>query len=252
MYFESHAHYDDERFDRDREALLKALPDYGIDFVINSGADLKSSYAGKELSQKYDYIYFAAGVHPHELYHMTDETLEKIRQLTKHKKCVAIGEIGLDYYYDTFSREEQKFWFKEQLKLAQQVNIPVIIHSREASQDSFDIIRQSDVRKGVIHCYSGSVEMAQEYTKMGFFIGIGGVLTFQNAKKLVEVAKNVPIESILLETDSPYLTPVPNRGKRNDSRNLEYIVKKLAEIKAMTPFEVANITLKNGKKLFFL
>ncbi len=251
MYFESHAHYDDERFGPDREELLKSLPYYGIEIVINSGADLKSSHAGKELSEKYDYIYFAAGVHPHELYDMTDQALQEIHKLAKHEKCVAIGEIGLDYYYDTFPREEQKYWFKKQLKLGEQLNIPVIIHSRDAAQDTFDIIKKSDVRRGVIHCYSGSVEMAQQYTKMGFFIGIGGVLTFQNAKKLAEVAKNVPIESILIETDSPYLAPVPNRGKRNDSRNLEFIVKKLAEIKEMTPFEVANITLKNGKKLFF-
>lgn len=251
MYFESHAHYDDEQFQQDRQALLQCLPQCGIDFVINSGSDLKSSYIGKELSEQYDYIYFAAGVHPHELYDISEDTLEQIRHLAQHKKCVAIGEIGLDYYYDTFPREIQKYWFEKQLLLSKSLHIPVIIHSREASQDCFDIIKKSGVEKGVIHCYSGSLEMAEEYVKMGFLIGIGGVLTFPNAKKLVDVAKKISLEHILIETDSPYLSPVPHRGKRNDSRNLEFIVKKLAEIKGVSPTDVANVTLENGKKLFF-
>ena len=248
MYFESHAHYDDEQFQQDRQTLLKCLPQCGIDFVINSGSDLKSSYIGKELSEQYDYIYFAAGVHPHELYDINENVIKQIRQLAEHKKCV---EIGLDYYYDTFSRETQKYWFEKQLLLSKSLHIPVIIHSREASQDCFDIIKKSGVEKGVIHCYSGSLEMAEEYVKMGFLIGIGGVLTFPNAKKLVEVAKKISLEHILIETDSPYLSPVPNRGKRNDSRNLEFIVKKLADIKGVSPIDVANATLENGKKLFF-
>ncbi len=251
MYFESHAHYDDEQFRQDRQTLLQCLPQCGIDFVINSGSDLKSSYIGKELSEQYDYIYFAAGVHPHELYDINENVIKQIRQLAEHKKCVAIGEIGLDYYYDTFSRETQKYWFEKQLLLSKSLHIPVIIHSREASQDCFDIIKKSGVEKGVIHCYSGSLEMAEEYVKMGFLIGIGGVLTFPNAKKLVEVAKKISLEHILIETDSPYLSPVPNRGKRNDSRNLEFIVKKLADIKGVSPIDVANATLENGKKLFF-
>lgn len=252
MYFESHAHYDDVQFNHDREALLNCLPEYGIDVVVNSGSDLKSSYIGKQLSEQYDYIYFAAGVHPHELYDISENTIEEIRHLTQHKKCVAIGEIGLDYHYDTFPREVQKYWFEKQLSLAKLLNIPVIIHSREASQDCFDMIKKSGVEKGVIHCYSGSVEMAEEYIKMGFYIGIGGVLTFPNAKKLVEVAKKIPLEHILIETDSPYLSPIPYRGKRNDSRNLEFIVKKLADIKGVSPLEITNTTLKNGEKLFFL
>ncbi len=252
MYFESHAHYDDKQFDKDREALLTCLPTYGIDVVINSGSDLKSSYIGKELAEQYDYIYFAAGIHPHELYDISDAVLEEIRQLTMHKKCVAIGEIGLDYHYDTFSKETQKYWFEKQLEIAKLFHTPVIIHSREAAQDCFDIICKSGVNKGVIHCYSGSPEMAEEYIKMGFYIGMGGVLTFPNAKKLVEVAKKIPLERILIETDCPYLAPVPYRGKRNDSRNLEFVVKKLAEIKGLSPSEVANITLKNGENLFFL
>ena len=235
MYFESHAHYDDEQFQQDRQTLLQCLPQCGIDFVINSGSDLKSSYIGKELSEQYDYIYFAAGIHPHELYDINENVIQQIRQLAEHKKCVAIGEIGLDYYYDTFPRETQKYWFEKQLLLSKSLHIPVIIHSREASQDCFDIIKKSGVEKGVIHCYSGSLEMAEEYVKMG----------------LVEVAKKISLEHILIETDSPYLSPVPNRGKRNDSRNLEFIVKKLADIKGVSPIDVANATLENGKKLFF-
>ncbi|MCI9353319.1 MAG: TatD family hydrolase [Firmicutes bacterium] len=251
MYFESHAHYDDKQFNKDRQTLLECLPQYGVDVVINSGSDLESSYVGKQLSEQYDYIYFAAGVHPHELYHMSEKTIQEIRQLAEHKKCVAIGEIGLDYHYDTFPKQTQKYWFEKQLSLAKLLHIPVIIHSREASQDCFDIIKKSGVEKGVIHCYSGSVEMAEEYVKMGFMIGIGGVLTYSNAKKLTEVAKKISLEHILIETDSPYLSPVPYRGKRNDSRNLEFVVKKLSEIKGLTPLEIANATLKNGKNLFF-
>ncbi len=235
MYFESHAHYDDKQFNKDRQTLLECLP----------------QYVGKQLSEQYDYIYFAAGVHPHELYHMSEKTIQQIRQLAEHKKCVAIGEIGLDYHYDTFPKQTQKYWFEKQLSLAKLLHIPVIIHSREASQDCFDIIKKSGVEKGVIHCYSGSVEMAEEYVKMGFMIGIGGVLTYSNAKKLTEVAKKISLEHILIETDSPYLSPVPYRGKRNDSRNLEFVVKKLSEIKGLTPLEIANATLKNGKNLFF-
>ena len=251
MYFESHAHYDDRQFNKDRQALLECLPQYGIYVVINSGSDLKSSYMGKKLSEQYDYIYFAAGVHPNELYDISEKTIQEIRQLAGHKKCVAIGEIGLDYHYDTFDKEVQKYWFEKQLSLSKLLHIPVIIHSREASQDCFDIIKKSGVEKGVIHCYSGSVEMAEEYVKMGFMIGIGGVLTYSNAKKLTEVAKKISLEHILIETDCPYLSPVPHRGKRNDSRNLEFVVKKLSEIKGLSPTEIANATLKNGKNLFF-
>ena len=250
-YFESHAHYDDKRFDDDRDELLSILPSYGIDFIVNSGSDLKSSVFGLELAAKYDYIYASVGVHPHEVGNMSDETIEQLQKLSENKKAVAIGEIGLDYYYDTYPREEQRKWFKKQLNLAKKVNKPVIIHSRDASQECFDIIKESGVNKGVIHCYSGSADMALEYIKMGYFIGIGGVITFNNSKKLVDVAKVVPIENILIETDSPYLTPVPNRGKRNDSRNLKYIVEKLAKIKGLEVNYILDVTKNNAKKLFF-
>ncbi|WP_312044571.1 TatD family hydrolase [Anaerotignum sp.] len=251
MYFESHAHLDDKRFKEDREELLGLLPSCGIDYVVNVGCDVKSSKQSIRLAERYDYIFASVGIHPHELYDMSSQTIEELRRLSLHKKVVAIGEIGLDYYYDTHPRELQQFWFRQQLRLAEFVNKPVIIHSRDASQETFDIMSTSNVRKGVIHCYSGSAPMAVEYTKMGFYIGIGGVVTFPNAKKMVEVVEAIPLEKILIETDSPYLAPTPNRGKRNDPRNLEYIVTKIAEIKNISPENVANITSKNAQNLFF-
>lgn len=251
MYFESHAHLDDKRFREDREELLGLLPSCGIDYVVNVGCDVKSSKQSIRLAERYDYIFASVGIHPHELYDMSSQTIEELRRLSQHKKVVAIGEIGLDYYYDTHPRELQQFWFRQQLRLAESVNKPVIIHSRDASQETFYIMSASNVRKGVIHCYSGSAPMAVEYTKMGFYIGIGGVVTFPNAKKMVEVVDAIPLEKILIETDSPYLAPAPNRGKRNDPRNLEYIVTKIAEIKNISPENVANITSKNAQNLFF-
>ncbi len=251
MYFESHAHYDDRRFRQDREELLTLLPSCGIDYVVNIGCDIKSSKQSIRLAEQYDYIYATVGIHPHELYDMSSQTIAQLRQLCANPKVVAIGEIGLDYYYDTHPRELQQFWFRQQLRLAEEMKKPVVIHSREASQETFDIIKSSSVREGVIHCYSGSWQMAVDYANMGFYIGVGGVVTFSNAKKLVEVVEHLPLEKILIETDSPYLAPNPNRGKRNDSRNLEYIVNKIAEIKNLSPENVAKVTQNNAKSLFF-
>lgn len=251
QYFESHAHYDDKRFKEDREELLRELlPAAGVSHIINIGCDLKSSEMSLRLAEKYDYIYAAVGIHPHELYDMSSQTIERLKKLSAHPKAVAIGEIGLDYYYDTHPREFQRFWFIQQLRLAEETGLPVVIHSRDAAQDTFEIISRSKVRRGSIHCYSGSAEMAQEYVKMGFHIGIGGVVTFRNAKKLVETVQAIPLESILIETDCPYLAPEPNRGKRNDSRNLQYVVKKIAELKGIAPEEIAEITAQNAKALF--
>lgn len=251
MYFESHAHYDDNRFDSDREELLALFPSLGIDTVINIGADMNSSYAGIKLAEKYDYIYAAIGVHPHEASSLSEANLKTLKSLSKHKKVVAIGEIGLDFYYDNSPRDVQRFWFKKQLALALEIGLPVIIHSREAAQECFDIIKQSGVRSGVIHCYSGSVQMALEYVNLGFYLGIGGTSTYKNAKKTIEVIDSVPLERILIETDSPYLAPVPKRGERNDSRNLIFVTEKIAEIKGISASQVANITKQNGKNLFF-
>lgn len=252
MYFESHAHYDDKRFDEDREELLTALlPASGVDTVVNIGCDVKSSETGIRLAEKYPYVYASVGVHPHEVGGINSQTIETLRKLSAHPKVVAIGEIGLDYYYDFHPRELQRFWFRQQLRLAEEVNLPVVIHSRDAAQETFEIIEASAVRKGVIHCYSGALPMAREYVDMGFMIGVGGVVTFSNAKKLLEVVEGIPMERILIETDSPYLAPNPNRGKRNDSRNLKYVVEKIAEVKGISPETVAEMSARNAKNLFF-
>lgn len=253
MYFESHAHYDDEAFEDDREELIETLFNTNVKYIINSASDMKSSKAGIELSKKYPNFYAAVGVHPHGIESMTEEDLEELENLCKEEKVVAIGEIGLDYYYDKQWEDVQKYWLKKQLSLAKKVNLPVIIHSREAAQDCFDIIKEANLpknRAGVIHCYSGSVEMAKQYIEMGFYIGVGGVVTFKNAKKTVDVVEAIPLDKILIETDSPYLSPVPNRGQRNNSQNLAYITEKISSIKQIDTLKVEKVTMENGKKLF--
>ena len=250
MYFESHAHYDDERFDEDRYTLLASFPAEGIETVVNASSDIKSSKASIALSEKYPFFYAAVGVHPHEVENITEADIDELRELSKHPKVVAIGEIGLDYYYDLSPRDLQRHWFKRQLELADELKMPVIIHSRDAAQECFDIIKNSNVRNGVIHCYSGSAEMAEEYIKMGFYIGVGGSLTFKNNKKGVETVERIPIEKILIETDSPYLAPVPYRGKRNDSRLLKYVVERISQIKNIPENDICNITKNNAQNLF--
>ena len=250
MYFESHAHYDDERFDDDRDELLASFPAEGIETVVNSSSDIASSRASIALAEKYPFFYASVGVHPHEVSKMREEDFDTLRELSKHPKVVAIGEIGLDFYYDLSPRDDQRYWFKRQLALAEELDMPVIIHSRDASQECFDIISASNVRKGVIHCYSGSAPMAQDYADMGFYIGIGGSLTFKNNKKTVEVVEKLPLEKILIETDSPYLAPVPYRGRRNDSRLLKYVVEKISEIKNVPEIDICNITKNNAVELF--
>lgn len=248
MFFESHAHYDDKAFDEDREIILDLLPQNNIKYVVNAGSDINSSIASVELANKYPYMYAAVGIHPNEVQNISN--LDIIRDLCNNTKVVAIGEIGLDYHYTREYIDLQKYWFNEQLKLAKELNLPVIIHSREAAQDCFNIIKDSKIDKGDIHCYSGSVEMALEYIKMGFYIGIGGVITFSNSKKLVEVVNSIPLNKILIETDSPYLSPVPNRGKRNNSQNLIYICEKIAQIKQVTVNKVEKTTCDNARLLF--
>jgi len=250
MYFESHAHYDDERFDEDRDTLLASFPAEGIETVVNASSDIKSSKASIALSEKYPFFYAAVGVHPHDVENITEADIDELRELSKHPKVVAIGEIGLDYYYDLSPRDLQRHWFKRQLELADELKMPVIIHSRDAAQECFDIIKNSNVRNGVIHCYSGSAEMAEEYIKMGFYIGVGGSLTFKNNKKGVETVERIPIEKILIETDSPYLAPVPYRGKRNDSRLLKYVVERISQIKNIPENDICNITKNNAQNLF--
>lgn len=251
MYFESHAHYDDRRFDDDREAVIAEIKEKGVSTVINIGADMKSSKNSVLLADKYDFFYAAVGVHPHSAKNMKDKDLDTLIKLAKNKKVVAIGEIGLDFHYDNSPRDIQKEYFIKQLDVAKQLDLPVVIHSREADQACYDVLRESGVNKGVIHCFSGSKELALMYVKLGFYLGIGGVVTYKNAVKTVEVVQAVRLENILIETDCPYLSPVPNRGERNDSKNLFFVVKKIAEIKQTSEENVLNVTKENGNKLFF-
>lgn len=249
MIFETHSHYDDKRFDLDREQVIESLKNE-VDYIINVGCDIETSKNSILLSEKYDNIFASVGFHPHSAKDCDDKALDIIENLAKNEKVVAIGEIGLDYHYDFSDRDVQKDVFKKQLELSKKLNKPVIIHSREACQDVFDIIKKSNVNKGVIHAFSGSLEIAKEYVKLGFFLGIGGVLTFKNAKKLVDVVKEISINNILIETDTPYLAPEPVRGTRNDSHNLKHVINKIAEIKQISKDEVEKITFNNAKKLF--
>ncbi len=252
MIFESHAHYDDDAFDEDRESLIESLQENRIEYVINVGASMESTERTYELAKKYPFIYAAVGVHPSDTLSLTDRDMDRLKELAADEKVVAIGEIGLDYYWDEPDREIQKKWFKRQIALAKEVDLPIIIHSREAAKDTLDILHEHDTGnyRGVMHCFSYSPEIAGEVVKMGFYIGVGGVCTYKNAKKLVEVVEEIPLEHILLETDCPYLTPVPYRGKRNSSLYLPYVVEKIAEIKGVTAEEVERVTYENAMKLF--
>lgn len=254
MIFDTHAHYDDDAFDEDRDTLLGEIFSSGICCITDVGASVKSSKSAVALSKKWSQIYAAVGVHPDSTADMTEEDIETLRSLAQEKKVVAIGEIGLDYYWDNSPREVQKKWFERQLALAREVDLPVIIHSREAAKDTMDIMREAAKagNTGVIHCYSYAAPMAKEYISMGFFIGIGGVLTFKNARVIKEVASEIPLSSIVLETDSPYLAPVPYRGKRNNSMYLKEVVKQLAQIKQVSEETVIMTTLANAKRLYRL
>lgn len=254
MIFDTHAHYDDDAFDEDRDTLLGEIFSSGICCITDVGASVKFSKSAVALSKKWPQIYAAVGVHPDSTADMTEEDIETLRSLAQEKKVVAIGEIGLDYYWDNSPREVQKKWFERQLALAREVDLPVIIHSREAAKDTMDIMREAAKagNTGVIHCYSYAAPMAKEYISMGFFIGIGGVLTFKNARVIKEVASEIPLSSIVLETDSPYLAPVPYRGKRNNSMYLKEVVKQLAQIKQVSEEIVITTTLANAKRLYRL
>lgn len=254
MIFETHAHYDDEAFNDDRDALLNSLMENGVGAVVNVGASLKSTRNMLELIKKYPFVYGAAGVHPNEVGELNEESFKWLREAANEKKVLAVGEIGLDYYWDEPEREIQKFWFERQLDLARDIKKPVIIHSRDAAQDTYEIMIRKNAGEigGVIHCYSYSAPMALDYVKMGFYIGIGGVVTFKNGKKMREVVEAVPIEKIVLETDSPYLSPEPFRGKRNDSRNLHYVAEEIGRLKNLSKQEVIEITKDNAKTMYRL
>ena len=252
--FDTHAHYDDEAFDPDRDELLRGLPENGIEKVVNVGASLASCRRTLELMNRYEHVYGALGVHPSETAELDEEALAWLRQQCQVEKCVAVGEIGLDYYWDEPDREVQKKWFVRQLGLARELKKPVIIHSRDAAKDTVDLMKAERASEigGVVHCYSYTTETAKQFLDMGFYFGIGGVLTFQNARKLKEAAAYLPLDHIVLETDCPYLAPVPHRGKRNCSLYLKYVVKALADIKGLTEQEIIRATNRNAKELYRL
>lgn len=254
MIFDTHAHYDDDAFDEDRDELLSGMAAKNVEYIVNVGASIESSKRSIALAEKYPFIYAAVGVHPDEVGELNEEKFNRLREWTKHEKAKAVGEIGLDYYWDKEQHDLQKHWFMRQMELAHEVNLPIIVHSREAAKDTLDMIiaaKPLDL-SGIIHCYSYSVEQAREYLNMGYYIGIGGVLTFKNAKKLKEVAEYAPLSQIVLETDCPYLAPTPYRGKRNDSSMIAYVAEELAAIKQMPVEEVIRITNENGKKLYHI
>jgi TatD DNase family protein len=253
MIFETHAHYEDSAFDIDREELLKSLPGQGIEYVVNVSSTLETVDKTLELADKYPYIYGAVGIHPEEAATLSDERLLWLKEKAKHPKNVAIGEIGLDYYWDTPDREIQKIWFERQIELAKELRLPMIIHSRDAANDTFQIMKDTEAEKagGIIHCFGYGVEQARQYLNLGFYLGIGGVLTFTNGKKLKEVVAFAPLEQLVLETDCPYLSPVPNRGKRNSSLNLPYVAKEIARIKDVDYETVIRITNENAKRIYF-
>lgn len=254
MIFESHAHYDDEAFDEDREQLLAGLKEYNVGYVINVAASLGSVKTTQELMKKWDFIYGALGVHPSETEELNEENFAWLREQLQTPKTVAVGEIGLDYYWDKEEtvRNRQKEWFSRQLALAKEAKLPVIIHSRDAAKDTYDVMAAEGAQelKGVVHCFSYTKETARDFLKWDYYFGIGGVLTFKNARKLKEAVEYIPMERILLETDSPYLAPVPFRGKRNSSLNLPYVVQAIAQIKGISEAEVEEITCRNAKDLF--
>lgn len=250
MFFETHAHYDDPRYDEDRDELLSSLPAHGVTYVVNAGADMQTTRVGVELAGQYDFLYASVGVHPHEARNMTEDDLLTLEEYAKNPKVVAIGEIGLDYFYEHSEKEQQRHWFGEQLRLCKRLGLPVIIHSRDATAETLAFMEQSGLRDGVIHCFSGSVEIARRYVEMGFYIGIGGMVTFPKAKTIKEVVADIPLAHLVLETDCPYLAPVPHRGKRNDSRYLTHIAEMVAEIKGISLEEAAEATLENGKRLY--
>ncbi len=250
MIFDTHAHFDDSRFNEDRFEVLEDLKNHNIGYVLNAGCDIKTSENCIKLAEKYDFCYASVGFHPHEAREFKPMHIEMLKEMAKNEKVLAIGEIGLDFYYDNSPREIQKEVFKTQLALANELDLPVIIHDRDAHKECLDIILADKPNKLVYHCYSGSVEYAKILVKNGFLMSFGGAITFNNARVSREVIKEIPLENIMLETDCPYLTPVPFRGKRNDSRYLSYIAEKIAEIKEISVDEVIEKTTENAKKFF--
>lgn len=249
MFIDSHAHLDDPQFDSDRDTLIKTLPSEGITTVVNIGADMASSRRSLELAEKYPFIYATAGVHPSECSGMTENELGELAALLSHKKCVALGEIGLDFHYDYTEKDTQRLWFSRQLELARALDKPVIIHDREAHSECLEAVRKTENR-GVFHCFSGSAEMARELVGMGFYISFTGAVTFKNASKLLLAASAVPLDRLLIETDCPYMTPEPYRGKRNEPKFVKLTAAKIAELKHESVERIAEITAENAQRFF--
>lgn len=252
MIFETHAHYDDEAFDKDRDVLLSSMRSGGVETVLNVGASFRGVLDTVELTKQYPFVYGAVGIHPDEVGELDEEKMKVLRGFCDLEKIVAVGEIGLDYYWDKESRKVQKKWFVRQMDLAKETDLPIIVHSRDAAKDTLDIMKaeRADNLKGVIHCYSYSKEQAREYMNMGYCLGIGGVVTFKNGKKLKEVVEYAPLDYLLLETDAPYMAPEPHRGERNCSLYLKYVARTIAEIKGMSAEEVIEVTRENARRLF--
>ena len=250
--FDTHAHYDDEAFDRDREELFSSLSGQGVERVVNVSANLREIQETLKLVEKYPFIYGAAGVHPDDTKELDEDNFKQIRQAMAHEKMVAIGEIGLDYYWDATDHETQKKWFLRQLELAKELDKPVIIHSREAAQDTLELIKEAGgpAFSMVIHCFSYSTEIAREYLNMGYYLGIGGVVTYKNGRKLKEVVSYMPLDRILLETDAPYLSPVPFRGKRNSSGKIHYVAEEIARLKQISEDEVLEAAWDNACRFY--
>lgn len=247
MIFDSHAHYDDEAYNEDRDVVIEKLKEEGVEALVNIGASIEGSESSIALAKKYPFIYATIGVHPENIKTMTEEDIKWLREHCKEEKVVAIGEIGLDYYWDKDNKEDQKKWFRKQITLAREMNLPIAIHSRDAAADTINILKEEHVEEigGIIHCYSYSKESVRDYLKLGLYVGVGGVLTFKNGRKLREAVEEIPLERIVLETDAPYLAPDPYRGKRNNSAYLKYVVDKIAEIKETSTEEVIRITNQN-------
>ncbi len=252
MLFDSHAHYNDEKFKDDVDELLLSMPENNVGLILNSCSDTSEIPDILKLCEKYPFIYASIGVHPHEVQHLTETDMDVLKEYSKHPKVKAIGEIGLDYFYDFSPRDLQKKWFARQVELAKELKLPVVIHDRDAHKDSMDILREHNISEvgGVFHCYAGSVEMAREILDWGMYIAFGGSLTFKKSVKPKEVAAYVPLDRIVIETDCPYLTPEPHRGKRNSSLYIHYVAEMLAQIKGVSVETIENATFENAKKLF--
>ena len=250
MIFDTHAHYDSGAFNADRFEILESMSEKNVGLIVDPGCDLLSSRDAIALAEKYDFVYAAVGWHPEDIDKLTEEGFAELKKLAGHPKCVAVGEIGLDYYWDAEHKDGQKALFVRQIELALELDKPVIVHDREAHGDCFDIVCRYPELRGVFHCYSGSAEMAAELLKRGWYLGFDGPITYKNARKSIEVLEMCPLDRMVIETDSPYLTPVPNRGKRNDSSNLKYVIEKIAEVRGMSAEEIERTTFENGKRLY--